>query len=95
MIYTCVDEHGRKQTYEGFVRSDCSIKGESNSLVLVVAWFEDTFELWYLDTNNPIALDELNRYYRSEGYAQGVTLQVWKNFQTSVVINNQNGDALD
>lgn len=69
MIYTVVDEKGRKQTYSGF-KAVLGFIAEKipNFLVVVMDNEKGCIELWELDKGNPQdALEELRRYYRAEG----------------------------
>lgn len=63
MIYT-VEEHGssgvKKQTYEGFRRY---LGGNAKTIASVMS--PDGLDLWIIDDNNPLASDELRRYYRA------------------------------
>lgn len=77
LIYTITDD-GKKQTFEGFKSASRPLtKEDEHKLWMVVAFFEDTFDLWYIDIRcNDLALSELNRYYRSQGY-ENVVFQEW------------------
>lgn len=64
-VYT-VEQDGRKQTFEGFRRAFHGTDAHPRTVALV--FLEGYTELWRLDKDNPRALEELKRYYRSEGY---------------------------
>ncbi len=75
MIYTVHECDRGPQTYEGF-RPASHLPAKPNEHLAMV-FLEGGHECWYLDSQNPIAIDELERFYRSfEGI--DITIQVWR-----------------
>ncbi len=75
MIYKVIEGDRGPQTYEGFRPASYlpAKPGEHLAMVFV----EGDHECWYLDSNNPIAVDELERFYRGFGFVD-VQIQVWR-----------------
>jgi hypothetical protein len=82
MIFKVIDR-GREQTYEGFRPADFACRRLAlGELKLAMCFLEGMTEAWYLDSKNPLALGELQRYYREQEFE--VRIEVWGGMAQSV-----------